>query len=73
MSLRFDCIRGLTLTDDGEELTEAMREAIHSDGFFCDDEVEEREDGSVWVRVDFFNWIGEFLSTWFGLGKEDDK
>jgi len=44
-----------------EGIGDSLRKAIHEDGFLCEDEIKTNEDGSTWVKIDFFDSIMKWL------------
>ena len=55
-----------------EGITPALRKIIHAEGFLCEDEIKEDENGSTWVKVDFFDNIMNILKK-FGLISGDNN
>tara|TARA_R100000655_G_scaffold40797_1_gene76603 strand:+ start:315 stop:488 length:174 start_codon:yes stop_codon:yes gene_type:complete len=52
--------------EDEFEMTEELRKAIHSEGFFCDDEIRKDSEGSIWVKMDFFQNMKKIMNSLMG-------
>lgn len=48
-----------------------FRKAVHADGFFLSDEIKEDENGEMWININFFDWLKNFLKS-MGLANEDE-